>query len=43
VLIAAARYLAAHAPTSRQQDKVFQIAYRLNRGEKLFEEEAVES
>ena len=38
VLVAAARYLAAHAATSRQQDQVFQIAQRLNHGDALFEE-----
>lgn len=38
VLIAAARYLAAHAPTMRAQGQTYQIAYRLTRGEKLFEE-----
>jgi nitrite reductase/ring-hydroxylating ferredoxin subunit len=38
VLVAAARYLAAHAPTVRAQGQTYQIAYRLNRGERLFEE-----
>jgi hypothetical protein len=38
VLIAAARYLAAHAPTMRAQGQTFNIAQRLARGEKLFEE-----
>lgn len=37
VLVAASRYLAAHAPTMRAQGQTFQIAYRLNRGERLFE------
>jgi nitrite reductase/ring-hydroxylating ferredoxin subunit len=37
VLVAAARYLAAHAPTMRAQGQTFQIALRLSRGEKLFE------
>jgi hypothetical protein len=37
VLVAAARYLAAHAPTVRAQGQTYQIAQRLNRGEKLFE------
>lgn len=37
VLIAAARYLAAHAPTMRAQGQTFNIAMRLARGEKLFE------
>jgi nitrite reductase/ring-hydroxylating ferredoxin subunit len=38
VLIAASRYLAAHAPTMRAQGQTFNIAQRLTRGEKLFEE-----
>jgi len=38
VLVAAARYLAAHAPTVRAQGQTFQIAQRLHRGERLFEE-----
>ncbi|MSP13109.1 MAG: Rieske (2Fe-2S) protein [Chloroflexi bacterium] len=38
VLVAAARYLAAHSPTMRAQGQTYQIAYRLNRGEHLFEE-----
>jgi nitrite reductase/ring-hydroxylating ferredoxin subunit len=38
VLIAAARYLAAHAPTMRAQGQTFTIAQRLQRGEHLFEE-----
>jgi hypothetical protein len=37
VLVAAARYLAAHAPTVRAQGQTFQIAQRLHRGERLFE------
>ncbi len=37
-LIAAARYLAAHSPTMRTQGQTYQIASRLHRGEKLFEE-----
>jgi hypothetical protein len=37
VLIAAARYLAAHAPTPRAQNQTYQIALRLHRGERLFE------
>jgi nitrite reductase/ring-hydroxylating ferredoxin subunit len=37
VLIAAARYLAAHSPTPRAQNQTYQIALRLHRGEKLFE------
>jgi nitrite reductase/ring-hydroxylating ferredoxin subunit len=39
VLIAAARYLAAHAPTVRAEGQTYHIARRLDRGEKLFEEE----
>ena len=38
VLIAAARYLAAHAPTVRAQGQTYQIAQRLHRGEQLYEE-----
>jgi nitrite reductase/ring-hydroxylating ferredoxin subunit len=37
-LIAAARYLAAHAATTRAQRQTFEIARRLHRGEKLYEE-----
>jgi nitrite reductase/ring-hydroxylating ferredoxin subunit len=37
-LIAAARYLAAHAATSRAQRQTFEIARRLHQGEKLYEE-----
>lgn len=36
ILIAAARYLAAHAPTVRAQDQTFRIALRLHRGEALW-------
>jgi nitrite reductase/ring-hydroxylating ferredoxin subunit len=39
-LIAAARYLAAHATTTRSQRQTFEIARRLHRGEKLYEEVA---
>jgi hypothetical protein len=38
VLVAAARYLAAHAPTVRAQGQTYHIAHRLSRGERLFEE-----
>ena len=38
VLIAAARYLAAHAPTMRSQLQTYTIARRLSRGENLFDE-----
>ena len=34
-LVAAARYLAAHAPTMRAQGQTFGIALRLHRGESL--------
>jgi nitrite reductase/ring-hydroxylating ferredoxin subunit len=37
-LIAAARYLAAHAPTLRAQGQTYQIAQRLHRGERLYDE-----
>ena len=37
-LIAAARYLAAHAPTDRAQRQTYEIARRLHRGENLYEE-----
>jgi nitrite reductase/ring-hydroxylating ferredoxin subunit len=36
-LLAAARYLAAHATTTRSQRQTFEIALRLHRGEKLYE------
>ncbi len=36
-LVAAARYLAAHAPTARAQGQTYQIADRLHRGERLDE------
>ena len=39
-LIAAARYLAAHATTTRSQRQTFDIARRLHRGEKLYEDVA---
>ncbi|MBD2000080.1 Rieske (2Fe-2S) protein [Leptolyngbya sp. FACHB-541] len=38
VLVAAARYLAAHAPTMRSQEQTYQMAYRLHRGDRLFED-----
>jgi nitrite reductase/ring-hydroxylating ferredoxin subunit len=37
-LVAAARYMAAHFPTVRSQEQIYQIAVRLHRGEKLYEE-----
>ena len=39
--IAAARYLAAHAPTARSQRQTYEIARRLHRGEKLYEDDAL--
>lgn len=36
VLVAAARYLAAHAPTMRAQEQTFHLASRLHRGEQLY-------
>jgi nitrite reductase/ring-hydroxylating ferredoxin subunit len=38
ILIAAARYLAAHSPTMRSQGRTYQIANQLHHGEHLFEE-----
>ena len=38
-LVAAARYLAAHATTTRSQRQTFEIARRLHRGEKLYEDD----
>ena len=38
-LIAAARYLAAHSPTARSQRQTFEIAQRLHRGERIYEDE----
>ena len=37
-LLAAARYLAAHATTTRAQRQTFEIARRLHRGERLYEQ-----
>ena len=37
-LVAAARYLAAHAPTVRAQRQTLEIAVRLQRGERLYED-----
>ncbi len=37
VLVAAVRYLAAHAPTVRAQEQTFGIALRLSRGQQLHE------
>ena len=38
-LIAAARYLAAHAPTPRSQHQTYDIARRLHRGERVYVDE----
>jgi nitrite reductase/ring-hydroxylating ferredoxin subunit len=38
ILVAVARYLAAHAPTQRAQLQTAEVALRLHRGESLFEE-----
>jgi nitrite reductase/ring-hydroxylating ferredoxin subunit len=38
-LVAAARYLAAHAPTARSQRQTYEIARRLHRGERIYEDE----
>ncbi len=36
VLVAAARYLAAHAPTVRAQGQTYDIAHRLHKGDRLY-------
>jgi hypothetical protein len=38
VLVAVSRYLAAHSPTMRSQGQTYQIAERLHKGDRLFEE-----
>jgi hypothetical protein len=38
VLVAAIRYLAAHSPTVRAQGQTYEIAFRLHKGDRLFEE-----
>ncbi|GGE17973.1 hypothetical protein GCM10011571_19720 [Marinithermofilum abyssi] len=38
MILATTRYLAAHAPTSRELPHTARIAWRLHRGEKLFED-----
>ena len=40
-LVAAARYLAAHAPTTRSQHQTYDIARRLHRGDRLYDDAAV--
>jgi hypothetical protein len=37
ILLAASRYLAAHSPTMRSQNRTYQIANQLHHGEQLFE------
>ncbi|MFE4522455.1 hypothetical protein ACFRCQ_09920 [Cytobacillus firmus] len=39
LILALTRYLAGHAPTAREMPHTAQIAMRLNRGEKLFEDD----
>jgi len=39
-LLATVRYLAAHSPTVRAQRQTYQIALKLSRGERMFEEDA---
>jgi hypothetical protein len=39
ILVAVARFLAAHAPTQRAQLQTADVALRLHRGESLYEEE----
>jgi nitrite reductase/ring-hydroxylating ferredoxin subunit len=39
-LLAAARYLAAHASTARSQRQTYEIALRLHRGERIYEDDA---
>ena len=39
LLVATIRYLAAHSPTMRAQGQTYQIALKLHRGDRLFEEE----
>jgi hypothetical protein len=38
-LLAAARYLAAHASTARSQRQTYEIARRLHRGERIYEDD----
>lgn len=39
VLVAAARYLASHSPTMRSQAQTYQMADRLHKGDRLFEDQ----
>jgi hypothetical protein len=38
ILVAVARFLAAHSPTQRAQLQTAEVALRLHRGESLYEE-----
>jgi hypothetical protein len=38
ILLAVSRYLAAHSPTIRSQNRTYEIANQLHHGEQLFEE-----
>jgi hypothetical protein len=38
ILVAASRYLAAHAPTTRSHEQTYRMAERLHRGDRLFED-----
>jgi nitrite reductase/ring-hydroxylating ferredoxin subunit len=40
-LIAAARYLAAHSPSNRSQRQTYEIARRLHRGERIYEDDSL--
>ena len=37
VLVAAARYLAAHTPTMRSQGQTYEMAERLHKGDRVYE------
>ncbi|PSN76185.1 nitrite reductase [filamentous cyanobacterium CCP4] len=39
ILVATARYLAAHAPTMRSQGQTYAIAERLHRGDRMYEDD----
>ena len=39
VLVATARYLAAHSPTMRSQGQTYEIAARLQKGDRMYEED----
>lgn len=39
ILVATARYLAAHAPTMRAQGQTYEIAARLHKGDRMYEED----